>query len=473
MSPVIALVGRPNVGKSTLFNRLTRSRDAIVGSLSGLTRDRQYGRGVIGDIDYVVIDTGGLTDEQGGINKPMADQVMQAINEADLIAFMLDARDGRLVGDETIAEMLRLQSVPVLPVVNKIDGQDLAIVGSEFFALGLGNPIYISASNGQGITQLINQRIASYPGISIENDDRETEAIGFKIAVVGRPNVGKSTLVNRLLGEERVVVFDAGGTTRDSIYIPFERDAQNYTFIDTAGIRRRGRVVERIEKFSIVKTLDAILDANVVILMIDARDGVVEQDLHLLGHILDAGRALVIVINKWDGLNSDEKDNIRSDLERRLTFIDFAKIHFVSALHGSGVGNLYGSLHRAYESATRGIKTSDLNTILQQAIMNHQPPLVRGRRIKLRYAHLGGINPPRIVVHGNQTDAVPESYKRYLEHCYINALKLEGTPIHLEFKTGDNPFKEKRNKLNHRQISRKRRLMDFVRKNERRRKRRR
>ena len=473
MSPVIALVGRPNVGKSTLFNRLTRTRDAIVGSLSGLTRDRQYGRGVIGDFDYVVIDTGGLTTEQGGIAKPMADQVMQAINEADLIAFMLDARDGRLVGDETIAEMLRLQSVPVLPVVNKIDGQDLAIVGSEFFALGLGNPIYISASSGQGVTQLINQRIASYPGISMENDDRETKAIGIKIAVVGRPNVGKSTLVNRLLGEERVVVFDAGGTTRDSIYIPFERDAQNYTFIDTAGIRRRGRVVERIEKFSIVKTLDAILDANVVILMIDARDGVVEQDLHLLGHILDAGRALVIVINKWDGLNSDEKDNIRSDLERRLTFIDFAKIHFVSALHGSGVGNLYGSLHRAYESATRGIKTSDLNTILQQAVINHQPPLVRGRRIKLRYAHLGGINPPRIVVHGNQTDAVPESYKRYLEHRYIDALKLEGTPIHLEFKTGDNPFKEKRNKLNHRQISRKRRLMDFVRKNERRRKRRR
>ena len=473
MSLVIALVGRPNVGKSTLFNRLTRSRDAIVGSLSGLTRDRQYGRGVIGDIDYVVIDTGGLTYVLGGINIPIAAHVMLAINEADLIAFMLDARDGRLVGDETIAEMLRLQSVPVLPVVNKIDGQDLAIVGSEFFALGLGNPIYISASNGQGITQLINQRIASYPGISMENDDRETGAIGIKIAVVGRPNVGKSTLVNRLLGEERVVVFDAGGTTRDSIYIPFERDAQNYAFIDTAGIRRRGRVVERIEKFSIVKTLDAILDANVVILMIDARDGVVEQDLHLLGHILDAGRALVIVINKWDGLDSDEKDNIRSDLERRLTFIDFAKIHFVSALHGSGVGDLYGSLHRAYESATRGIKTSDLNTILQQAMMNHQPPLVRGRRIKLRYAHLGGINPPRIVVHGNQTDAVPESYKRYLEHCYINALKLEGTPIHLEFKTGDNPFKEKRNKLNRRQISRKRRLMDFVRKNERRRKRRR
>ena len=473
MSVLVALVGRPNVGKSTLFNRLTRSRDAIVGSLSGLTRDRQYGRGVIGDIDYVVIDTGGLTDEQGGINKPMVDQVMQAINEADLIAFMVDARDGCLVGDETIAEMLRLQSVPVLPVVNKIDGKDPAIAGSEFFALGLGDPICISAGSGQGITQLINQKIASLPGFSMENDDRETGAIGIKIAVVGRPNVGKSTLVNRLLGEERVVVFDAGGTTRDSIYIPFERDTQNYIFIDTAGIRRRGRVVERIEKFSIVKTLDAIVDANVVILMIDARDGVVEQDLHLLGHILDAGRALVIVINKWDGLDSDEKDNIRSDLERRLTFIDFAKIHFVSALHGSGVGDLYGSVHRAYESATGGIKTSDLNTILQQAIMNHQPPLVRGRRIKLRYAHLGGINPPRIVVHGNQTDAVPESYKRYLEHRYIDALKLEGTPIHLEFKTGDNPFKEKRNQLNRRQISRKRRLMDFVRKNERRRKRRR
>ena len=472
MSPVIALVGRPNVGKSTLFNRLTRTRDAIVGSLSGLTRDRQYGRGVIGDFDYVVIDTGGLTTEQGGIAKPMADQVMQAIKEADLIAFVLDARDGRLAGDETIAEMLRLQSVPIVPVVNKIDGQDPAIVGSEFFALGLGDPIFISASSGQGITQLINQKIAGYPVFSMENVNPETAAIGIKIALVGRPNVGKSTLVNKLLGEERVVVFDAGGTTRDTIYIPFERGTQSYTFIDTAGIRRRGKVVERVEKFSIVKTLDAILDANVVILMIDARDGVVEQDLHLLGHILDAGRALVIVVNKWDGLKLDERHNIRSELKRRLTFIDFAKIHFISALHGSGVGDLYGSLHRAYESATRGIKTSDLNTILQQAISDHQPPLVRGRRIKLRYAHLGGTNPPRIVVHGNQTDAVPESYKRYLERRYIVALKLEGTPIQLEFKTGNNPFKEKRNQLNRRQVSRKRRLMDFVRKNERRRKRR-
>lgn len=472
MSPVIALVGRPNVGKSTLFNRLTRTRDAIVGSLSGLTRDRQYGRGVIGDFDYVVIDTGGLTTEQGGIAKPMADQVMQAINEADLIAFVLDARDGRLAGDETIAEMLRLQSVPIVPVVNKIDGQDPAIVGSEFFALGLGDPIFISASSGQGITQLINHRIASYPVFSRENINPETAATGIKIALVGRPNVGKSTLINKLLGEERVVVFDAGGTTRDTIYIPFERGTQSYTFIDTAGIRRRGKVIERVEKFSIVKTLDAIVDANVVILMIDARDGVVEQDLHLLGHILDAGRALVIVVNKWDGLKLDERHNIRLELERRLTFIDFAKIHFISALHGSGVDGLYGSLHRAYESATRGIKTSDLNTILQQAIADHQPPLVRGRRIKLRYAHLGGTNPPRIVLHGNQTDAVPDSYKRYLQRRYIVALKLEGTPIQLEFKTGNNPFKEKRNQLNRRQVSRKRRLMDFVRKNERRRKRR-
>ncbi|MAI42675.1 MAG: ribosome biogenesis GTPase Der [Candidatus Azotimanducaceae bacterium] len=475
MLPVIALVGRPNVGKSTLFNRLTRSRDAIVGSFSGLTRDRQYGRGATGDIDYVVVDTGGLTDEKGGIDKFMANQVMQAIDEADLIIFMLDAKDGRLVGDETIAEMLRLQSVPVLPVVNKIDGQDPAIAGSEFFALGLGEPMYISASNGQGITQLINYKIASYPIFSVEistNPD-ETTAHGIKIAVVGRPNVGKSTLVNRLLGEDRVVVFDSGGTTRDSIYIPFEREGQNYTFIDTAGIRRRGKVAERIEKFSVVKTLDAILDAHVVILMLDARDGVVEQDLHLLGHVLDAGRALVIVINKWDGLDSELRENIRFELERRLTFIGFARIHFVSALYGSGVGNLYDSVHRAYDSATRGIKTSELNSVLQKAIMDHSPPLVRGRRIKLRYAHLGGINPPRIVVHGNQTDAVPASYRRYLEHRFIAELKLEGTPVHFEFKTGENPFKEQKNQLNRRQISRKRRLMDFVKKNERRRKRRR
>lgn len=472
MLPVIALVGRPNVGKSTLFNRLTRSRDALVASFPGLTRDRQYGKGALGDMDYVVVDTGGLTDETGGIEGPMAEQAMQAISEADLIAFMVDARDGRMPGDENIAAMLRQQKVPVVVVVNKIDGQNQDLVAGEFYSLGYGDPAYISASNGNGVMQFINDTIASTVLDSIELETPEEE-VGIKIAAVGRPNVGKSTLINRLLGEERVVVFDAGGTTRDSVYIPFQRDDQHYTLIDTAGVRRRGKVQQHIEKFSVIKTLDAIADAHVVVLLVDARDGIVEQDLHLLGHILEAGRALVIAVNKWDGLSRDDRYAIRVELERRLTFIDFAKIHFISALHGSGVGSLYGSIHKAYESATRSIKTGDLNLILEQAVSDHQPPLVHGRRVKLRYVHLGGSNPPVIVIHGNQTDSVPAAYKRYLEHRFIDALGLEGTPIRLEFRTGDNPFKGRKNQLSKRQVTRKRRLMDYVKKQERKRKRRR
>lgn len=471
MLPVIALVGRPNVGKSTLFNRLTRSRDALVASFPGLTRDRQYGKGAIGEIDYVVVDTGGLTDDTGGIDGPMADQVMQAIAESDLIAFMVDARDGRMPGDENIAAMLRRSDVPVVLVVNKIDGRNRDLLAGEFYSLGYGDPAYISASNGNGVAQFVDESIA---GVVTESTEPESpEQAGIKIAAVGRPNVGKSTLINRLLGEERVVVFDAAGTTRDSVYIPFQRDDKRYTLIDTAGVRRRGKVQQTIEKFSVIKTLDAIADAHVVVLMVDARDGVVEQDLHLLGHILEVGRALVIAVNKWDGLTRDEREDIRRELERRLTFINFAKIHFISALHGSGVGNLYGSIHKAYESATRSIKTGDLNLILEQAIIDHQPPLARGRRVKLRYAHLGGSNPPVIVIHGNQTEAVPAAYKRFLEHRFIDALDLEGTPIRLEFRTGENPFKGRKNKLNKRQISSKRRLMDHVKKKERKHKRRR
>ena len=471
MLPVIALVGRPNVGKSTLFNRLTRSRDALVASFPGLTRDRQYGKGAIGEIDYVVVDTGGLTDDTGGIDGPMADQVMQAIAESDLIAFMVDARDGRMPGDENIAAILRRSDVPVVLVVNKIDGRNRDLLAGEFYSLGYGDPAYISASNGNGVAQFVDESIA---GVVTESTEPESpEQAGIKIAAVGRPNVGKSTLINRLLGEERVVVFDAAGTTRDSVYIPFQRDDKRYTLIDTAGVRRRGKVQQTIEKFSVIKTLDAIADAHVVVLMVDARDGVVEQDLHLLGHILEVGRALVIAVNKWDGLTRDEREDIRRELERRLTFINFAKIHFISALHGSGVGNLYGSIHKAYESATRSIKTGDLNLILEQAIIDHQPPLARGRRVKLRYAHLGGSNPPVIVIHGNQTEAVPAAYKRFLEHRFIDALDLEGTPIRLEFRTGENPFKGRKNKLNKRQISSKRRLMDHVKKKERKHKRRR
>ena len=464
MFPVIALVGRPNVGKSTLFNRLTRTRDALVASFSGLTRDRQYGKGALGDFDYIVVDTGGLTGDDDGIGKPMADQARHAISEADLVLFMVDSKDGRVAGDDAVADMLRHADVEILLVANKIDGQNPDFIAGEFAALGFGETAYISATNGHGVNHLVNELIAGHPAMQIEPANDVDPDSGIKFAVVGRPNVGKSTLVNRLLGEDRVVVFDEPGTTRDSIYIPYERDGKAYTIIDTAGVRKRGRISETVEKFSIIKTLEAISNANVVILMIDAREGIVDQDLHLLSHILDAGRALVFAVNKWDGTDLEQKNFIKRELERRLTFINFAKTHFISALHGSNVGNLYKSIHKAFDSATRKIRTSQLNDILDGALQEHQPPMVRGRRIKLRYAHLGGSNPPIIVIHGNQTDLVPDSYKRYLQHRFILKLKLEGTPIRLEFKSSDNPFKGLRNKLTKRQISSKRRLMKHVKK---------
>ncbi|MCB1693331.1 MAG: ribosome biogenesis GTPase Der [Pseudomonadales bacterium] len=463
MVPVIALVGRPNVGKSTLFNRLTRSRDAIVAEFAGLTRDRQYGRGTIDGHPFIVVDTGGLSGDDEGIDGPMAEQARRAIDEADLVLFLVDAAAGRTAGDEAIATSLRRGQKPCTVVANKIDGQNPDYVAGEFASLGLGEPVLISASHGTGVSQFISE-IVSPLVVSAEAEAGDAEEIGIKVAVVGRPNVGKSTLVNRVLGEDRVVVFDEAGTTRDSIYVPFERDGERYTLIDTAGVRRRGRVSEKIEKFSIVKTLDAISDANVVVLVLDARTGLVEQDLHLLGHVMEAGRALVIAVNKWDGTDFDQKNDIRRELERRLTFIDFATIHFISALHGSGVGGLFGSIRKAYNAATRDLKTSQLNAILQDAITEHQPPTVNGRRIKLRYAHIGGHNPPIIVIHGNQTESLPDSYKRFLEHRFRDALKLHGTPIRLEFKTTENPYKGRKNELNARQAARKRRLMAHVKK---------
>lgn len=473
MLPVIALVGRPNVGKSTLFNRLTRTRDALVASFPGLTRDRQYGKGAMGEFQYVVIDTGGLTGGAEGIEAPMADQARLAIDEADLVLFMVDAKDGRAAGDDDIAAMLRTNEIPTIVVANKIDGQNPDFASGEFFALGLGVPLFISASNGTGVRQLIDEEVGpALNAISLADNLGGIEPTGIKIAVVGRPNVGKSTLVNRLLGEDRVVVFDEAGTTRDSIYIPYERDGKPYTLIDTAGVRRRGKVSEKVEKFSVIKTLEAISDANVVILMIDARDGIVDQDLHLLGHVLDAGRALVIAVNKWDGTSQDQKTHVKDELDRRLTFIDFAKTHFISALHGSGVGNLYDSIHQAYASATLKLPTSRLNEILERALFEHQPPLVRGRRIKLRYAHLGGSNPPIIVIHGNQTADVPESYKRYLMHRFMDVLNLKGTPLRLEFRTADNPFKGRKNKLSPRQMNQRKRLMTHVKKSKKKQKRR-
>ncbi len=474
MVPVIALVGRPNVGKSTLFNRLTRSRDAIVADMPGLTRDRQYGEAVWQGRPFIVVDTGGLTGDENGIDTLMAGQSLQAIEEADAVLFLVDARAGRTAGDEMIAEHLRKRDKQTFLIANKIDGAEPDSIIGEFAPLGLGAPIGIAAAHGRNINPmleavLVEGDIQAQPELDEEGNPVErlpVTPIGTKIAVIGRPNVGKSTLVNRMLGEERVVVFDQAGTTRDSIYIPYERHGKPYTLIDTAGVRRRGKVFEAIEKFSVIKTLQAIQDANVVIFVVDAREGIVEQDLHLLGFVLDAGRALVIAINKWDGMEPGEKEYVKTELERRLSFTQFADQHFISALHGSGVGLLYKSVDKAYDSAMMKIPTKRMTEVLEAAVAEHQPPLVNGRRIKLRYAHLGGSNPPIIIIHGNQVDSVPRSYTRYLENVYRKVFKLAGTPVRVEYKGSDNPYAEKKNKLSERQVNKKRRLMSHHKKAE-------
>ncbi|PKM30590.1 MAG: ribosome biogenesis GTPase Der [Gammaproteobacteria bacterium HGW-Gammaproteobacteria-11] len=478
MVPVIALVGRPNVGKSTLFNRLTKSRDAIVADVAGLTRDRQYGEAVWQGKPFIVVDTGGLTGDEQGLDMIMAGQSLQAIEEADAVLFLVDARAGRTAGDEQIAEHLRKRNKHTYLIANKIDGADQDSIHGEFSKLGIGDPIGIAAAHGRNINPMLEQVLGEHGLLTLLAEQAEgeagerkiVEAIGTKIAVIGRPNVGKSTLVNRMLGEDRVVVFDQAGTTRDSIYIPYERHDKPYTLIDTAGVRRRGKVFEAIEKFSVIKTLQAIQDANVVIFVVDARDGIVEQDLHLLGFVLDAGRALVIAVNKWDGMDEREKDYVKIELQRRLIFTQFADLHFISALHGSGVGLLYKSVDKAYASAMTKVPTNRMTQILEDAVADHQPPLVKGRRIKLRYAHLGGSNPPIIVIHGNQVDDVPRSYTRYLENTFRKVLKLAGTPIRVEYKSGDNPFADRKNTLTDRQVNKKRRLMSHHKKAEKKRK---
>ncbi len=465
MKPVIALVGRPNVGKSTLFNNLTRSRDALVADYAGLTRDRKYGIGRLGSHPYLVVDTGGLSGDVEGVEGEMAQQVKLAIGESDAVVFLVDARDGLTPTDENIASYLRQCGKPVTLVVNKTDGIDALVASSEFHALALGEPISIAAAHGRGVRSMIEHVLEQFIPEE-EEAEEEPEEQGIKVAIVGRPNVGKSTLVNRILGEERVVVFDMPGTTRDSIYIPFERDGQKYTLIDTAGVRRRARIKEAVEKFSIIKTLQAISDANVVLMVLDAREGISEQDAHLLGHAMEAGRALVIAINKWDGLDQEKKERVRRELALKLPFLDFAKIHYISALHGTGVGELYRSVNKAYASAMRKFSTPELTTLLESLVLAHQPPMIQGRRIKLRYAHQGGKNPPIIVIHGNQVNKVPGSYKRYLEKGFRKYLKLEGTPIRIELKGSENPFAGKRNELSKRQVSRKQRLMAQIKKAE-------
>ena len=464
MIPVIALVGRPNVGKSTLFNRLTKSHDALVANYPGLTRDRKYGEGTYLGRRYMLIDTGGITGEEEGIDSAMAAQSMQAIEEADAVMLVVDSRDGLTPVDRRLAEYLRQKGRQVYLVANKIDGINPDVAIADFFELGISDIYPTTATHGRGVRQLMEAVLAPFPEELPELVEEDAPERGIKIAVIGRPNVGKSTLVNRLLGEERVIVFDLPGTTRDSIYIDYERDGKEYTLIDTAGIRRRKNVSMVVEKFSIVKTLQAIDDANVVVLLVDAQEGVVDQDLHLMGTAIEAGRAIVLAVNKWDGLDADNKNRIKSELERRLRFVDFADIHFISALHGTGVGHLYESIEKAYASATDKLSTNRLTRILQDAVTEHQPPMVRGRRIKLRYAHAGGKNPPVIVIHGNQTDDVPSHYSRYLEKVFRKVLELHGTPVKIEYRSSDNPYAGKKNKLTARQASKKRRLMKHVKK---------
>ncbi len=491
MVPVVALVGRPNVGKSTLFNRLTRTRDALVADFPGLTRDRKYGRAEVEGREFICIDTGGIEGTEEGVETRMAEQSLLAIEEADVVLFMVDARAGLMPADEAIAKHLRSREKPTFLVANKTDGLDADQAIADFWGLGMGEIYSIAASHGRGVTSLlehvllpwmdevapveeIDEDEAYWKQFAIDNGeapDPEEEEEAFnpqdlpiKIAIVGRPNVGKSTLTNRILGEDRVVVFDMPGTTRDSIYIPMERDEREYVLIDTAGVRKRGKVTDVVEKFSVIKTLQAIEDANVVLLVIDAREGISDQDLSLLGFILNSGRSLVIVVNKWDGLTQEVKEKVKETLDYRLGFIDFARVHFISALHGSGVGNLFESILEAYDSSTRRVGTSMLTRIMTMAVDDHQPPLVRGRRVKLKYAHAGGYNPPIVVIHGNQVKDLPDSYKRYLMNYFRKSLNVMGTPIRIQFKEGENPYANKRNTLTPTQMRKRKRLIKHIKK---------
>ncbi|PCH59931.1 MAG: ribosome biogenesis GTPase Der [Gammaproteobacteria bacterium] len=461
MKPVIALVGSPNVGKSTLFNRLTRSRDALVADQPGLTRDRIYGVGKHDDHSFIVIDTGGISGNLEGLDGLMLDQVWNAIDEADVVCFLTDGRAGLNASDQDIAQQLRRRGKPIQLVVNKAEGLPYDRTVADFLALGFGEPSVIASAHGQGVREMLSTILTDFP-IDEASDEEDG---GPRIAVVGRPNVGKSTLINRLLGEERVVTCDMPGTTRDSIAIPFERDGQAYTLIDTAGIRRRSRVDDMVEKFSVVKALKAIEDSNVVISVIDAQEDITDQDVRLLGHALTAGRALVIAVNKWDHLPQDQRETIRYTLSRKLTFVDYADIHFISALHGTGVGDLTASVDKAYESAMKHFPTPLLSNLLEDMVRQHQPPIMRSRRIKLRYAHQGGRNPPVIVIHGNQVERVPDSYKRYLSNTFRKVLKLHGTPLRIEFKSHENPFAGRRNTLTPRQEYKRKRLIKRAKKN--------
>jgi len=440
MLPTIALVGRPNVGKSTLFNRLTKTRDALVADFPGLTRDRHYGRGVVGDRPYLVVDTGGFEPAaDSGILVEMARQTLQAVDECDTVVFLVDGRQGITAQDKVIADRLRRSGRPVLLAVNKSEGMNRAVAAAEFYELGLGEPYAISSAHGEGVRDLVNLALANFP---TEAEVEEGEQPSPRIAIVGRPNVGKSTLVNALLGEERVIAFDQPGTTRDSIHIDFERDGKHYTLVDTAGIRRRGKVFEAIEKFSVIKTLQSIEDANVVVLVLDAQDAITEQDGSLAAFVLETGRALVVAVNKWDGLKEEQREEVKKDIARKLHFLTYAKFHYLSALKGQGLPPLLKSVDAAYAAAMVKLPTPKLTRVLEAAIQQHQPPISGKVRPKLRYAHQGGRNPPIIVIHGTHVARIPASYRRYLEGFFRKAFELTGTPLLVQFKQGSNPFSD-------------------------------
>ena len=459
--PVISLVGRPNVGKSTLFNRLSKSRQALVSDFEGLTRDRQYATIQLDDeTKCSIIDTGGLTNEDSLIDTGIHEQVLSALDESDLIYLIVSNRDGVTSLDLDISNQLRKLKKNIILVCNKAEGLN-QVTAAEFFELGLGKPILISAEHNQGISELIETTIPLLPQ---SFEDNKMEVKGIAVAILGRPNVGKSTLINRILGEKRVLAIDIPGTTRDTIFIPFEREGEQYTLIDTAGIRRKRSVEEKVEKFSIIKAIEALEDSHVVILVLDAHEGITEQDATLLGMITDKGRALLIVINKWDGLDEYQKNEVKRKLDVKLSFVSYASIHYISALHGSGVGKLFNTIRKSFEHAGAKFSTSTLNKILEKANNKHQAPVVGGRRPKLKYVHQSDVFPPTLIIHGNHLQNIPKSYEQFLKNFFIDALKLSNTPIKLEFKSGENPFKYKKNKLSARQVQKKKRLMKFIKK---------
>ena len=462
MQAIIALVGRPNVGKSTLFNYLTNTRNALVADYPGLTRDRQYGTGRFEGRDFIVIDTGGYSDAREEIDQMVLQHTFTAVQEADVVVMLVDGRVGLSAADVNIAQQLRVYGKPVHLAVNKIDGADPDQACAEFFSLGFDELSPIAAMTGRGVNKLMQGVLANVSA----SDSNLSNVLGnehaIRIAFVGRPNVGKSTLINRLIGEQRLLTLDRPGTTRDSVAVPFQKYEHTYVLIDTAGVRRRSRIQDKVEKYSVLKTLRAIDAADVVIVLLDAHEGITEQDATLVGLVLNAGRAVVVAINKWDGLSREEAMRVRRQLDLRLPFLEFAERYTISALHGTGIDKLLQAVQRAYRSAMRTIPTAQLTRLLELAVYEHPPPMVRGRRIKLRYAHQGGINPTRIVIHGNQTEHVPGAYRRYLVNYFRAACKLIGTPLRLEFKTGENPYAGRRNTLSPRQKRKRKRLIKHV-----------